>query len=152
MDENDEKGSESESPRKRKKGCLIVVAAAALIMGFLVFKVYKTMVPTDYWIFTEERINALEQEYNMDLSGAEPERYWVAILGPDHPRDRFCFRVGDYHEFMENHYFGTVVFCYESDDRSYAEYKCKPYYNDDLEFIITFEKNGERYDADLVSW
>lgn len=152
MYENDEKISESESPRKRKKGCLIAVAAAALIMGFLLFEVYKTMIPIDYRIFTEERINALEQEYNMDLSGAEPERYWVAILGPDHPRDRFCFRVNDYHEFMENNYFGTVVFCYQSDDRAYAEYKCKPYYNDDLEFNITFEKNGEKYDADLVSW
>lgn len=152
MDENDEKISESGSPKKTRKGCLIAVAAAALIMGFLVFEVYKTMIPVDYRIFTEERINALEQEYNMDLSGAEPERYWVAILGPDHPRDRFCFHVDDYHEFMENSYFGTVVSCYESDDRAYAEYKCKPYYNDNLEFKITFEKNGERYDADPVSW
>lgn len=151
MHEKDEKVLESESPGKRKKGCLFAVAAAALILGFLLFDIYKTMVPTDYRIFTEERINTLERKYNMDLSGAEPERYWVPALAQD-IRDRFRFRVDGYHEFMENNYFGTVVSCYKSDDLSYAEYICKPYDDNGYEFSVTFQKNGEKYDADLVGY
>lgn len=138
-------------PENEKKGCLFAVAAAVLILGVLLFDIYKTMVPTDYRIFTEERINTLERKYNMELSGVEPERYWVPALAQD-IQDRFRFRVDGYHKFMENNYFGTVISCYESDDLSYAEYICKPYDDNDLEFSVTFQKNGEKYDADLVSY
>lgn len=148
----------AEEKNRRKKGCIFAVIAVLLIFGWILFEVYKTMIPTDYWIFTEERIHALEQEYNMDLSSADLERYWVPALAQDNIEDRFCFSIRDEREFMENHYFGKIVASYESDDGSFAGYKCKPYVDSEdrlkarFIFLIEFQKNGEKYDADLTSY
>lgn len=136
-----------------KKGRIYIAAAAALIAAALCYAVYKALVPTEYRIFTENRVGALEREYNMDLSDAEPERYWVPALARD-VHDRFRFGVKDRDDFMENNYFGEIVFGEVSDDNSYAEYKCKPYPGGEyleFTFIIKFRKERGGYRAELVS-
>lgn len=129
---------------------VIFITACALLFG-----VYKAMIPTEYIIFTENRVNELEREYNMDLHGAELKRYWVPAMAQD-TYDRFSFSVEDYSEFMENNFFGEIVRFDENND-GYAEYKCKPCSNTDdpenrFTFTICFRKNRENFDAELVSY
>lgn len=143
--------------RNKKRIKLIILAVIIfLIACALIFRVYKAMIPTEYRVFTENRINSLEQEYNMELRDAELKRYWVSAMAQD-IYDRFRFSVKDHSDFMENNYFGEIVCSDESDDKTYAEYKCKPCNsNDDSEnrftFLIKFQKNGEKFDAELVSY
>lgn len=136
--------------RRKRKGCLI---AALCIAGFLcmVFFVFcKALVPVDYRWFSKDRIRELEQEYNMTLTDADLERYWVPSIAQD-IYDRFNFSVSDYSDFMEQCYHGEIVTFSETDDKSSARYKCKPY-NDRFTFQIRFQKNGDHYDAELTSY
>lgn len=139
---------------KSKRTKFIIAGIIILIAGVLFYTVYKTVVPVEYRIFTEERVGALEREYNMKLSDAELKRYWTPAFAQD-IYDHFQFSVKDYSNFMENNYFGEIVFYDKSSDNSYAEYKCKPYPNGEYHgftFVIRFQKNRDKYLVDLVSY
>lgn len=142
--------------KRRKSGFYYgMILIAVVLVLFVIY--YKAMIPVEYRIFTQERIDKLEEEYNIDLSDAEPKRYWVVSIAQD-ACDCFAFCVDDYKDFMENCYFGEIISTNESDDKSYAEYKCKPYSENEDEkksefvFFIKFEINGDKYDADLTSY
>lgn len=134
----------------KRKSCLI---AALFIAGFLcmaLFMFYKTLVPVNESKFPAYRIRELEQEYNMTLTDADLERYWVPSIAQD-IYDRFNFSVRDYSDFMERCYHGEIIKFAEMDDKSSASYKCKPY-SGRFTFQIRFQKNGDRYDAELTSY
>lgn len=144
----------SETTKRRKIKINIPVVVIFLTACAIFFGVYKAMIPTEYIIFTENRMNELEREYNMDLRGAEPKRYWVPATAQD-TYDRFSFAVEDHGEFMKDNFFGEIVRSDEGD--GYAEYKCKPCNNNDdpenrFTFTISFRKDREKFDAELVSY
>lgn len=129
------------------KGCLIAAASFVLLLFLLV----KPILPASYTRFTADRIESLEQEYHMDLSNVTPECYRDMKLAQD-ITDRFTFTVSDYADFMEHDFFGSIIMCSEAEDRSYAEYKCRPYDDSRFTFLIRFQQNGAQYDAELTSY
>ena len=136
--------------RRKRKSCLIAALFIAGFLGMLIFVFCKTLVPVNYIRFSADRIRELEQEYNMTLTDVDLKRYWVPSIAQD-IYDRFNFSVSDYSDFMSQCYHGEIVKFAETDDKSSAEYKCKPY-NDRFTFLIRFQQNGDRYDAELTSY
>ena len=134
-------------PKNRKIiGCILAVIAAVLLFLFLMKSMF---LHTDWKSFSEERIQTLEAEYHFDLSNAEPERYWDPAA-PDY-RDFFDFFVSDYADFMQNSFFGEIVVSSENGEQG-AEYKCRPYTDDRLMFMVHFTKEGDRYKGHLASY
>ena len=135
---------------KRHIGCMAAVFAAAILVILIPLK---AMVPTDWRIFTKSRIETLESEYHMNLSQADPKRYWVPAIAQD-TKDCFRFIVDDYSAFMENCFFGEIITAPEPEaaNASYAEYECRAYSDGRLILFITFTKKDGRYEADLTSY
>lgn len=132
---------------KQKIGCLI----AAAVFAVMLLIIGSAVLPKRYTRFTAERIAALEQEYNISLDSAVPEQ-WRDMKGAQDITDRFHFTVSDYGDFMTHDFFGQILICSESEDKSNAEYKCRPYDDSRFTFVIHFHQNGSLYDAELTSY
>lgn len=138
--------------KKRQKSCLIAlltgIVAFILLIVFVMPRLY---VRANWTSFTPERIQTLESLYNLDLSEAEPVRYYIPRAAPD-TLDCFNFRVTDYAAFMETCFFGEIISSEESADKSYATYTCKPYPDLEQNLNIQFERDGEQYKARLIRY
>ena len=74
--------------------------------------------------------------------------------------DCFNFSVDDCQDFMDSCYFGEFLIypSYQNADDYPVQYRCRPYPDSEdsreqrFTFLITFEKDGERYSARLVSY
>ena len=139
--------SDGGRPRRRSAGILIAAALPLL----LILAVLKAMVPTDWRIFTESRIETLEHTFNMDLSNADPERYWIPAIAQD-IHERFRFTVDDYQVFMNDCFSGEILKAPEDADLSFASYKCRPYPDSRYTLYIEFTGQHGRYLAELTSY
>ncbi|HBI85755.1 MAG TPA: hypothetical protein DDX71_05650 [Ruminococcus sp.] len=135
-------------PLNLKRG--ILAAAAAVLILFLLL-IMKAMVPTDWRIFTKSRIETLEHTFNMDLSDADPERYWIPAIAQD-IHERFRFTVNDYQVFMDDCFSGEILKALEDADPSFAAYKCRPYPDSRYTLYIEFTGQYGRYLAELTSY
>lgn len=141
--------------KKKKKKILICVLILLLFFGGLLFIWYKSLIPTDVRDFDAAYITELETEYNMDLSSVTPQRHWQVSIAPD-AHDMFRFTVDDPVDFMETCFFGEIVSEYA--DETEAEYKCVPYPDEQgdsstrFAFMISFQRDGETYQAELTSY
>ena len=139
----------SAKQKKRQKSCLIAfltaIAAFVLLAVFVMPRIY---IREEWKHFTPERIRTLESLYNLDLSSAEPVRYYIPRAAPD-TYDCFNFRVEDYAAFMEQCFFGEIL-SFEHYDA--AVYTCRPYPDREEELSIRFEPDGAQYKAYLIRY
>ncbi len=139
--------------RKKKKrefkiGCIVVCAVFLIFLVLMAVKMRSIIYPVDETTFTAERIEFLEAELKMDLSGVTPERYYVIGIAQD-AKDNFVFYVDDYAEFMENCFFGEIISCGEF-YRDSIMYRCETDPDDNINMYVTFEKDKGRYRGEVV--
>ncbi|MBE6875516.1 MAG: hypothetical protein E7496_02130 [Ruminococcus sp.] len=154
---NEEEYQEELSAQKKRKGCLTAIIIMIAILGLMLYGFRKIMIPVNETSFTPHRIAELEKEYHIDLSNAEPIRYWHVAVAQD-TKDQFSFYTEDYRKFMEQHYFGEICIAPENVQTAPVQYKCAPWPDseDRLEqrfrFVIKFEQQKEKYYAEIISY
>lgn len=149
--------SEISEQKKKNNGCLIAIIIVIVIPVLFLCGLRKILIPVNETKFTPERIAELEQEYHIDLHTSEPVRYWHVAMAQD-THDLFSFYTEDYHEFMEQHYFGKILTNSEEENQTFAQYKCEPWPDSKdsmkqrFRFMIKFEQQKEMYYAEIVSY
>ncbi len=143
--------------QKKRKGCFMAIILMIVILGLLLYGFCKIMIPVNETNFTPQRIAELEKEYHIDLSNAEPIRYWHVAMAQD-TKDLFSFYTEDYREFMEQHYFGEIRIAPEDAQTAPVQYKCAPWPDSEdrmeqrFRFVIKFVQQNEKYYAEIVSY
>lgn len=149
--------------RKKKRIKIIVISLLLLFLIYFFYSCYRVLIPVDYRIFTEKRIEFVEEKYMMDFSNIKLERYWTVSIAQDHDANLNFSGVEDYKYFMENNFHGEIVSSvYEGqiiddgttvgelrEENLVAEYKCKA---GEVGFLIEFYKDGDSYKAEMVSY
>lgn len=149
--------------RKKKKKKILILASLLLFIALLFFSCYRALIPVEYRIFTEKRIDFLENKYMMELDDVKPERYWTVSIAQDHDANFNFSSVESYSDFMENNFRGEItssVYVGQKLDNGnvieemgeknlVAQYKCKA---GKIGFIIRFYEDGESYRAKVVSY
>lgn len=138
---------ESEMTVMNKK-LLSVTLIALVIVGALFLLFHK---PTDPTTVAE-----LGNKYHISFSNIDVKQSNTAMV--QDITDRLTFHVDDYKAFMESRYYGEIINFSEAEDRSSAQYKCRPYpqstdsQQSRLTFLIQFQVADNGYDATLSSY
>ncbi len=133
---------------KKKLLPVVLIALVIVIVGALFLLLHQ---PTDPATVTE-----LENKYHISFSNIDIKQSNTTMA--QDITDRLTFHVDDYQAFMENRYYGEIINFSEADDRSSAQYKCRPYpqstdsLQSRLTFLIQFEAADNGYDATLSSY
>ncbi len=127
---------------KKRTGCVIAAVIVFVLLSILLLhRMYSFLYPVLERNVSTERIEFLEAELKMDLSGIIPEKYYV-VTAPD-AIDNFIFYVDDYAEFMENCFFGEILSCENSGVDIF--YYCETDPDDDVKMLVSFVEDDGRY-------
>lgn len=133
---------------KKKMLLVVLIAAALVIVGALFLLLHR---PTDPTTVAE-----LGNKYHISFSNIDVKQSNTAMA--QDITDRLTFHVDDYKAFMESRYYGEIINFSEAEDRSSAQYKCRPYpqstdsLQSRLTFLIQFQAADNGYDATLSSY
>ena len=143
---------EAASDRRPGNKILIKVLLVFLVISLVFFGMFKFMYPVYWKVFTNKRIEMVEQEFALSLDDITPDCFSYPYLGQD--MDYFFdFYIDDYDKFRDAFHGEEIVFFNEAEDHSCAKFTC--HVRDDVYFTVeidTVESEKGKYKGHLFSY
>lgn len=125
--------NENNGKKKSNTGLIIGIIAAVIVVFFVI--PYKMMYPKEYRIFTEKRIEEVEDLYKISLENTKPVHFCQVLLG--HEYDLYLY-TDDHKKLMDTFTGYSMEFLYEEPGGSFVQYKGSA--DGEHDILVRFDK------------